>query len=146
MSPGETSHRPPHVVVGELGVDLRRDDAAVVQRQAHEVQVAALSVEPRREAVPESVRRRRDKASFSPLVLETLAEPWVADLLAHPRLVDLGLADGAVLRRMRAEELARRRAGCGPDPRVHWPLWHAVALELWLRDVGGSGPGPEPGL
>ncbi len=99
--------------------------AWVVMRLAQPKRLARAAM---RGVVPESVRRAVTKVDPSPLFRRTLEERGVAlieDLLAAPRMAELGYVDPAPLR----AHYARVRAG---EP-VEATFWWALTLEMWLR-------------
>lgn len=85
--------------------------------------------------LPESVRTRRDKPQFSKLVATGLANgaPWIEELLREPVSAELGFVDGKVL--LSGYTRSRDEGFQG----LEVPFWHALMLELWLRQhfVGG---------
>jgi hypothetical protein len=88
-----------------------------------------------RGGLPESVRRRRGKAEFSPTLAHLLTQPEAEAILACPNLVSRGWVDPQALAdRCRGfrEAYATRRRGY-----VYyvWDLWIAFALESWAEGL-----------
>ncbi|MDQ6948096.1 MAG: asparagine synthase-related protein [Actinomycetota bacterium] len=82
---------------------------------------------------PDSVLDRLDKQGPSFISAEQLLSPETAACLRSPVIEREGWVDGNRLRAMHAEMAGRyRRSDPGWDAHI-WPLWRAVAVELWLR-------------
>ncbi len=80
--------------------------------------------------LPEIVRRRPDKASFSSFVDLALREREAARveaLLTDPLVVELGFVEGERL------QASYRRYRDGALAEEHLMLWYVVTLEIWLR-------------
>ncbi len=86
--------------------------------------------------VPESVLGRLDKEGPGYIFAEELLSPETASCLRSPVIEREGWVDGDRLRAMHTEMGAMYRASAsGWDTHI-WPLWRAVAVEIWLRANG----------
>ncbi len=83
--------------------------------------------------VPDSVRSRLDKASFTPVLYAELATQGGGTLFRDLALSDLGWVDAAVVQGLWADLEADHRTGSG-HPHV-WPLWTILSTERWVRAI-----------
>jgi hypothetical protein len=85
--------------------------------------------------LPESVRLRRDKSFFDPLLRDALLGPDRA-------AIDAVLRDARALEPLADAGAVRALWSGGPDRHPHGPwlwsaeVWRAYATEMWLRRAG----------
>jgi asparagine synthase (glutamine-hydrolysing) len=84
--------------------------------------------------LPERVRRRTDKAEFSPTFVEALASIGGRAFFARLRSAEEGWVDGTVVQRMYDEMLADYTRGRDSYARLAGALWSVAAVELWMTD------------
>jgi asparagine synthase (glutamine-hydrolysing) len=82
--------------------------------------------------VPDGVLDRSDDPGPSHLMVQEVLAPAVARHLGFVRAEAEGWVDGARLRAMHAEVAAARRSGTQLPEGHLWPLWRAMAIEMWL--------------
>jgi asparagine synthase (glutamine-hydrolysing) len=82
--------------------------------------------------LPALVRARRDKAEFTPTLVQTIEALGGAEFFQRLRVQEAGWVDGAALRRAYPEMLALYRRGDEAYIPLADALWSVAAVELWF--------------
>jgi len=86
-------------------------------------------------ALPDVVRRRNDKAEFTPTLVQTIEELGGAAFLADLRVSDAGWVDGPAIRQAYDEMTRLYSRGDESYIRLADAVWSVAAVELWYRVI-----------
>jgi asparagine synthase (glutamine-hydrolysing) len=83
--------------------------------------------------LPESVRRRNDKAEFSSTLVEAIEVLGGRAFLSRLRVVEAGWVDGPVIQQMYDEMAGLYRRGQESYIPLADAVWRVASVELWLH-------------
>jgi hypothetical protein len=83
--------------------------------------------------LPDSVRRRDDKAEFSSTFVETLEALGGRAFFTGLRCAEAGWVDGGVAQRMYDDMISDYASGRDSYCRGASALWSVAAVELWMK-------------
>jgi asparagine synthase (glutamine-hydrolysing) len=86
-------------------------------------------------ALPDPVRRRNDKAEFTPTLVQTIEHLGGAPFLSDLRVVDAGWINGPAIRQAYEEMRQLYSRGDESYIRLTDAVWSVAAVELWYRVI-----------